>query len=77
MTRRQGPLQGPSATASISVTRGQAAGNGLRGHYKKSRLPQTSLHGPDKTRQVKMFLWAEQDRHMALLAVTCGLDPRG
>ncbi len=34
----------------------------------------------DKTRHdmvVKMFLWAQQDRHTALLAVTCGLDPRG
>ncbi len=26
---------------------------------------------------VKMFLWARQNRHTALLAVTCGLDPRG
>ncbi len=25
----------------------------------------------------KMFLWAQQNRHTALLAVTCGLDPRG
>ncbi len=34
----------------------------------------------DKTRQdkvVKMFLWARQNRHTALLAVTCELDPRG
>ncbi len=33
----------------------------------------------DQTRQgkFKMFLWAQQDRHTALLAVTCGLDPRG
>ncbi len=23
-----------------------------------------------------MFLWAQQDRHTALLAVTCGLDPQ-
>ncbi len=30
----------------------------------------------DKTRQVKMFLWAQQDINTALLAVTCGLDPR-
>ncbi len=50
MTRSQRPSQGPSATASTSATRGQVAGNGLHGHYKKSRLPQTSLHGPDKTR---------------------------
>ncbi len=26
---------------------------------------------------IKMFLWAQQNRHTALLAVTCGLDPRG
>ncbi len=25
----------------------------------------------------KMFLWAQQDTNTALLAVTCGLDPRG
>ncbi len=47
MTRCQGPSQGPSATAFTSATGGQAAGNGLRGHYKKSRLPQTSLRGQD------------------------------
>ncbi len=47
MTRSQGPSQGPPATASTSATRGQSAGNGFRGHYKKSRLPQTSLHGQD------------------------------
>ncbi len=53
MTRSQGPSQGPSATASTSATRGQAAGNGLRGHYKKSRLPQTSLHGHDRQDKFK------------------------
>ncbi len=33
----------------------------------------------DKTRlgKFKMFLWAQQDTNTALLAVTCGLDPRG
>ncbi len=31
----------------------------------------------DKTRQVKMFLWAQHDLKTALLAVTGGLDPRG
>ncbi len=30
--------------------RRQAAGNGLRGHNQRSRLPQTSLHGHDKTK---------------------------
>ncbi len=38
MTRSQGPSQGPSATASTSATRGQAAGNGLRSHYKADKL---------------------------------------
>ncbi len=61
MTRSQGPSQGPSATASTSATRGQAAGNGLRGHYKKSRLPQTSLHGQDRQDTLKLFLRARQD----------------
>ncbi len=31
----------------------------------------------DKTRWVKMFLWAQHDLKTALLAVTGGLDPRG
>ncbi len=31
----------------------------------------------DKTRYVKMFLWAQHDLKTALLAVTGGLDPRG
>ncbi len=53
--------QGPSATASTSATRGQAAGNGLHGHYKKSRLPQTSLHGQDRQDTLKLFLRARQD----------------
>ncbi len=29
------------------------------------------------TRYVKMFLWAQQDKHTALLAGTCGLNPWG
>ncbi len=61
MTRSQGPSQGPSATASTSATRGQAAGNGLRGHYKKSRLPQMSLLGQDRQDTLKLFLRARQD----------------
>ncbi len=33
-------------------------------------------HGQDTV--IKMFLWARQDAALlALLAVTCGLDPRG
>ncbi len=35
-------------------------------------MPQTSLQG-----KFKMFQWAQQNKHTALLAVTCGLDPRG
>ncbi len=60
MTRSQGPLQGPSATASISTTGRQA-----------------SLQGQDRQDLIKMFLWAQPDTNTALLAVTCGLDPRG
>ncbi len=68
MTRSQGPSQGPSATASTSATGGQAAGNACPRRV-----------SADKTRQdlIKMFLWAQQDTNTALLAVTCGLDPRG
>ncbi len=51
--------------------------NGLRGHKTRSRLPQTSLQGQDRQDLVKMFLWAQQDTNTALLAMTCGLDPRG
>ncbi len=54
------PSQGPSATASTSATRGQAAGNDLRSHY-KSRLPQTSLHGQDRQDTLKLFPRARQD----------------
>ncbi len=62
MARSQGPSQGPSATAPTSATRGQAAGNGLHGHYKKSRLPQTSLHGQDRQDTLKLFLRALSQR---------------
>ncbi len=31
------------------------------GHYKKSRLPQTSLHGQDRQDTLKLFLRARQD----------------
>ncbi len=48
MTRHQGPSQG---SLSYRFHDREAGGwNGLRGHNKRSRLPQTSLHGQDKTR---------------------------
>ncbi len=78
MIRSQGPSQGPSATASTSATRGQAARMASMATTRGAACPRwVSM---DKTRQdkvVKMFLWARQNRHTALLAVTCGLDPRG
>ncbi len=77
MTRSQRPTQGPSATASISATRGQAARMASMATTRGAACPgRVSM---DKTRQgkFKMFLWAQQNRHTALLAVTCGLDPRG
>ncbi len=70
MTRRQGPSQGPSAIA--STTRGQAAVNGLRGHY-KSRLPQMSLHGQDT---LKLFLRARQDLKTMTLGTWHGTPGR-
>ncbi len=76
MTRSQGPLQGPSATASTSATRGQAAGNGLRGHYKKSCLPQTSLHGQDWQDTLKLFLRARQDLKTMTLGTWHGTPGR-
>ncbi len=78
MTRSQGPSQGPSATASTLATRGQAARMASMATTRGAACPRRV--SMDKTRHdmvVKMFLWAQQDRHMALLAVTCGLDPRG
>ncbi len=76
MTRSQGPSQGPSATASTSATRGQAAGNGLRGHYKKSRLPQMSLHGQDRQDTLNLFLRARQDLKTMTLGTWHGTPGR-
>ncbi len=75
MTWHQGPSQGPSATASTSMTRGQAARMASMATTRGAACPRRV--SVDKTRFFKMFLWAQQDRHTALLAVTCGLDPRG
>ncbi len=75
MTRSQRPSQGPSATASTSTTRGQAARMASMATTRGAACPRRV--SVDKTRLFKMFLWAQQDRHMALLAVTCGLYPRG
>ncbi len=41
----------------------QGGWNGLRGHKTRSRLPQTSLQGQDRQDLIKMFLWAQQDKH--------------
>ncbi len=76
MTRSQGPSQGPSATASTSATRGQVAENGLRGHYKKSRLPQTSLHGQGRQDILKLFLRARQDLKTMTLGTWHGTSGR-
>ncbi len=77
MTRSQRPSQGPSATASISTTGGQAARMASMATARGAACPRRV--SVDKTRQdcFKMFPWAQQDRHTALLAVTCGLYPRG
>ncbi len=69
MTWHQGPSQGPSATASTSTTRGQAARMASMATARGAACPRRV--SVDKTRQdcFKMFLWAQQDRHTALLAV--------
>ncbi len=41
---------------SMETRLGQAAGNGLRGHNKRSRLPQTSLHGHDRQDKINCLL---------------------
>ncbi len=72
MTRSQRPSQGPSATA--STTRGQAARMASMATTRGAACPRRV--SVDMTRQdlIKMFLWAQQNRHTALLAVTCGLS---
>ncbi len=75
MTRSQRPSQGPSATASTSTTRGQAARMASMATTRGAACPRRV--SVDKTRFFKMFLWAQHDLKTALLAVTCGLDPRG
>ncbi len=72
MTWHQGPSQGPSAAASTSTTRGQAARMASMATTRGAACPRrVSVY---KTRLVKMFLWAQQNKHTALLAVTCGLS---
>ncbi len=67
MTKSQGPSQGPSATASISATRGQVARMASMATTRGAAcLRRVST---DKTRLVKMFLWAQPDIHTALLAM--------
>ncbi len=62
---------------STSATRGQAARMASMATARGATCPRRV--SMDKTRQgiFKMFLWAQRDRHTALLAVTCGLNPRG
>ncbi len=64
MIRSQGPSQGPSATASTSATRGQAARMASMATTRGAACPRRV--SMDKTRQgkvVKMFLWARQNTH--------------
>ncbi len=63
MTMSQRPSQGPSATASISATRGQAARMASMATTRGAACPRRV--STDMTRQdlIKMFLWAQQDKH--------------
>ncbi len=64
MIRSQRPSQGPSATASTSATRGQAARMASMATTRGAACPRRV--SMDKTRQdkvVKMFLWARQNTH--------------
>ncbi len=73
MTWHQGPSQGPSATASTSATGGQAARMASMATTRGAACPRRV--SMDKTdMMIKIFLWAQQNRHTALLAVTCGLS---
>ncbi len=73
MTWHQGPSQGPSATAYTSATGGQAARMASMATTRGAACPRRV--SMDKTdMMIKIFLWAQQNRHTALLAVTCGLS---
>ncbi len=65
MTRSQGPLQGPSATAFISTTGRQAAEMASAATKQGAACPRRV--SMDKTWQdlMKMFLWAQQDCNTA------------
>ncbi len=77
MTRSQGPSQGPSATASTSATGGQAAGMTSAATTRGAACPRrVSADKTDKTR-LKCSCGHNKTTNTALLAVTCGLDPRG
>ncbi len=74
MTRSQRPSQGPSATASTSTTRGQAARMASMATTRGAACPRRVSVDTTWQDLIKMFLWAQQNRHTALLAVTCGLS---
>ncbi len=59
----------------LGMTRSQGPSQGPSATASTSATRRVSM---DQTRQgkFKMFLWAQQD-NTTLLAVTCGLDPRG
>ncbi len=66
----------PTGTASTSTTRGQAARMASMATTRGAACPRRV--SVDKTdMMIKMFLWAQQNKHTALLAVTCGLYPQG
>ncbi len=60
--KESGALTGSLSNRFHFCDREAGGWNGLRGHNKRSRLPQTSLRGQDKV-FLKMFLWAQQDKH--------------
>ncbi len=57
----QGPSQGPSATAFISATWGQAARMASSATKQGAACPRRV--SMNKTEMIKMFLWAQQDKH--------------
>ncbi len=75
--RVRGPHRVPQQPLPLRRQGGQAARMASLATTKGAACPRRV--SMDKTRQgkFKMFLWAQQNRHTALLAVTCGLDPRG
>ncbi len=72
----RGPHRVPQQPLPLPRQERQVAGNGLRGHNQRSRLPPTSLHGQTRQDGLKLFLWARQDLKSKTLGTWHGTPGR-